>query len=472
MVTRKVRLVMILTLVFLMVTVSFSKTYKIRLLMQDFSPYNEMVVKYASILEEEFQKATGIRIKLDLVPVPSGNYSEKVKLLLASGDIPDIIWFRDNTDLIYSRQGLLEDLRPYVENSKVFQEKMPAWNKERLESYPHLIAIRPLKARIAVVKKEWLDELGIVIPEDRPLGVYEYYDMLKKFTKKADYGMTAAGNLSELDWIFSAAFGVNKMWIKDADGNYVFSKVTPMEKDKLAFYRRLYQDGLLDKEFLTTNWQLKEDKFYSGKVGMIVGTAGIVTDLYQERMKTRGDGSTLIPLIPPIGASGKAGFTAINLSKEPRGFAITTTSKVKDIAFKFLEFMASDRGQYLDRLGIEGIHYVVENGKIVKTGKEWWPWFFEVPSWKSPIPVYGEAGEKAMEIVYKYYEADNYFPMPEEYATKWDEMNNLYKQYSVKIVTGEYSLDKFDEFVEKWCKAGGDLYTKLANEYFKNKEGH
>jgi len=45
-------------------------------------------------------------------------------------------------------------------------------------------------------------------------------------------------------------------------------------------------------------------------------------------------------------------------------------------------------------------------------------------------------------------------------------MVNLYKEYSVKIVTGEYSVDKFDEFVTKRYKAGGKIYTQLANEHF------
>jgi len=57
--------------------------------------------------------------------------------------------------------------------------------------------------------------------------------------------------------------------------------------------------------------------------------------------------------------------------------------------------------------------------------------------------------------------------MPAKYSTSWDEMNNLYKEYSIKIVTGEYAIEKFDEFVTKWRKAGGDTYIKLANEFFK-----
>ncbi len=83
--------------------------------------------------------------------------------------------------------------------------------------------------------------------------------------------------------------------------------------------------------------------------------------------------------------------------------------------------------------------------------------------------MYGKPAQASIAIVNDMFEADNYFLMPQEYATKWDEMNNLQKEYSMKIVLGEFNIDKFDEMVEKWYKAGGTLYTELANEYLNNK---
>jgi len=471
---KNVRKCMLVVLLVFTTVLSFGKVQKIRLVMQDYTPHNPVIVKHSEILEKEFYKATGIEIDLELVPVPRETYSQNLNLLIMSGDIPDIIWFRDDGDLLWAEQSLLTDLRPYVEKSEILQESMNSWNKERLENYPYILAIYPLNLKIGVTKMEWLEDLNIEIPENRPMTIDEYYEMLKKFTEKGQYGITVAGNpggLTELDWIFSSAFGTEKMWVKDENGNYVFSHVTPMRKEQLAFYRKIYQEKILDPEFLTTNWQAKEDKFYSGRVGMIVGTSGVVIDLYADRTKKIGDGTTVIPLVPPSGPYGDAGFLAVNLYKEPRGFAIPVTSKVKDTAFKFLEFMASEQGQFLDWFGVEGIHYVKENGKIVKTQEEWWPFFFESTNWQSPIPLLGDAGKKSLEICNEYYVGDNYFPMPQEYATLWDAMNSIEREYSSKIVMGQFDIDKFDEFVEKWYKAGGETYTKLANEYFRSRGG-
>lgn len=452
---------------------SFGKAQKIRLVMQDFTADNPIIAEFTEILESEFHEWSGIEIDLEPISVPRETYSQNLNLLIMGGDIPDIIWFRDDGDLIWASQGLLMDLRPFVENSDVFQKNMNPWNMQRLENYPYILAIFPLNLKIGVTKLEWLEELNIVVPEDRPMTIDEYYLMLKKFTQKGKYGITVAGSpggLTELDWIFSSAFGIEKQWIKNDNGDYVYSHVTPKRKEQLVFYRKLYQEGILDPEFLTTNWQRKEDKFYSGEVGMIVGTSGIVIDLYADRMKKIGDGTTVIPLVPPSGPYGDAGFLAVNLYKEPRGFAIPVTSKVSDTAFKFLEFMASDEGQFLDWFGVEGIHYIKKNDQIEKTQEEWWPFFFEGTKWESPVPLLGNAGAKSLEICEKYYTGDNYFPMPQEYATLWDAMNVLEREYSAKIVTGQFELDKFDEFVEKWYEAGGETYTQLANEYFKSRE--
>lgn len=460
--------VVVLCLLLFISAFAFAKTVTLTLLQQDVSPHNPEDVDLLAYLTKGFKEETGIDLKIDIVPIPAGNYSEKVNLLLAGGTYPDIIWWRDDADLPYVDQGLLLDLSAWVNQSAILQKQMPSWNKTRFQNYPYLIGISPLQTNIAVTRKEWLEESGI-----NPVTVEDYYNLLKFYKQKTGkYGITITGNLVRLNWIFDAAFGVNQMWIKDANGKWVYSKVTSGEKEKLAFYAKLFKEGLLDAEFITVAWQAMEDKFYTGQVGMLVATAGIVQDLYQTRFWDRGIQTELVPLYPPLGPSGKANFTAINLSKEPRGFSITVTCKEPEVAFKFLEFMASDRGQYLDRLGIPGREYNIVDGKIVRTdrGLGWWPRFFEVPTWEAPITMYGKPAKASLDIVHKVFEADNYFLMPQQYATQRDEMNNIYKEYSIKIVTNQIPIEKFDEMVQKWYKAGGELYTTLATEFFSKKK--
>ena len=44
----------------------------------------------------------------------------------------------------------------------------------------------------------------------------------------------------------------------------------------------------------------------------------------------------------------------------------------------------------------------------------------------------------------------------------------LYVEYASKIIAGEYSIDKFDEFVEKWYASGGEEVTRKAREWYES----
>ncbi|RKX92849.1 MAG: sugar ABC transporter substrate-binding protein, partial [Spirochaetes bacterium] len=247
--------------------------------------------------------------------------------------------------------------------------------------------------------------------------------------------------------------------------SYVYKKVSDAEKEKLAFYQKLYKEGLFDKDYITTKWDTMEDKLYTNKVALVFGTSGVVCDIYDTKLK-KNQGVGLVALPP---AKGVGQGYAVSTAKETRGWAISAQSKNPDLVFKLLEFMATDEGQLLDRYGIEGIHYTVDNGKYAFTDKksEWWPRFNEVMSYKGPLPVLGPVGAKSWDFLDKYVVGDPDFPIPADLAPTWDALTNLYKEYSFKIITGEYTIDKFDEFVKKWYDMGGDKITDYAQTKLK-----
>lgn len=166
-----------------------------------------------------------------------------------------------------------------------------------------------------------------------------------------------------------------------------------------------------------------ENKFYTGAVAGVFGTAGIVLDIYENKL-IENQSVGLVPLPP---ARGVGQGYPVSSAKETRGWAISATSENPDLVFELLEFLATDEGQHIDRYGLEGTHYNVVNGEVVFTDEKanWWPRFHEVMS--------------------------------------WDALENLYKEYSFKIISGEYEIDKFDDFVAEWYRLGGDDITEYAN---------
>lgn len=445
----------------------------ITLVEKNFTPSNPDDLEYIRKVNQELLK-NGIKAEIELVELPKGDYLEQLDILIKNGSIPDIMWFRDRADIEYKEQGLLLDLTTYVNNSDTFLQVMEPYNRSRIESYPYLLRIRYNTPKLAVVRKDWLEKLNLNIPET----VEDYYTVLKAIAEsdfdengqKDTYGITVTGDTSRLDEIFNSAFSMPTTWIKNENNEYIYAKVSKFEKEKLAFYRRLLEENILDKEYAMTRWDSMEEKLYTGKVGMVIGSAGKVIEIYNNKLKAMGVNTDLIPLNPPKSDMG-IGFAPINVSREEMGFAISANSPNKEIAFQVLEFMASYEGQYLDRLGFEGRDYEIDiDGDITRTEKaeEWYARFFDVPSWESPTPLYSELGQQSLDITSKYYIEDIVFDIPKEYEVKWEEMDNLYREYSYKIINGEYDINKFDEFVDKWYEMGGNEVTKLARKELKN----
>lgn len=428
-------------------------------------------------LIEKGMAAAGTPVDIELVKVPAGNYAEKISLMIMSGDIPDLIYFQGGDERI-AMQDLLVDLRPYIAKSKYLKGVMDPHMVLRVENYPYLVWIAPPRVRAPVMRKDWFDSLPSAKAVAAKPTVDSYYALFKDLVEKkgAKYAVSITGatnGVEELDCLFDAAFGITSTWMKGADGQWVYARVTPSEKSKLEFYAKLYKEGLLDPEYLTKKWDTKEQVFYESKAGLVVGVAPSSLDVYANKMlKTQN--TTIVPLPPPAGkAQGLSPF--VDVTKETRGFAIPVTSKVKDAAFAMLDFMWSPAGLKIAKLGLPGVHYVEEPNRIVLTEKfpEWvMGWFGDSLNGfatDKPLsrPLMTEAAVESGKLATKYMMPDKNFLVPEQYVTNWDAMNNLYKEYAADIVTGKKPVSAFDEFVQKWYKAGGTELTKYAQTKLK-----
>ena len=52
-------------------------------------------------------------------------------------------------------------------------------------------------------------------------------------------------------------------------------------------------------------------------------------------------------------------------------------------------------------------------------------------------------------------------------GTRWSSLEKMEMETVLKIITGEYTIDQFDSFVEKWTQAGGETITQEVNEAIK-----
>jgi putative aldouronate transport system substrate-binding protein len=447
----------------------------IRLVKKDDGPSNPAAVKYYDNLEKALKADENLDVDIELVEVPQGNYSEKLNLLLYSGDIPDLIYFQGGDQQI-AEQDLLEDLTPYIKDSKYLKDLLQPYNEKRLENYPYLLWVKPLDSKTPVIRADWFNQVPSAqefIANPTTDNYYKFFKELLAVPNGPKNGVSVAGDITELDYMFEMAFGLNQTWLKKDDGTYEYSKVSNKEKEKLAFYNQLYKDGILDPQYLTKQWDTKEKAFYDGETGVIVGTNGKVVDLYNGKMKQLNGDSAELVVLPP--AKGEfQGFAPTDITKESRGMAISSQSENKEIAFKILDYLASPKGQMFDRLGFEGEHYNIVDNQIELTDKyysEWYAGYWEATDLKTeqPLktPLLSEPAVKSQELAKEFYSEDNNFMIPEEHVSKWDAMENLYKEYATDIITGKRPIDDFDTFVKEWEKAGGKELTEYANKTIK-----
>jgi putative aldouronate transport system substrate-binding protein len=445
---------------------------KVTYLCKDVVPTEENVIKLISQIEAGMA-AEGNYIDLEVLEAPAGKYADVVPIAFRTGQLsPDIIYFQGG-DLAISQEGMLEDLTNYINNSTNVKAIMQSHNTEAVKNYPYLLWLAPARVQIPVMRTDWFNSLEsskALLENPSP---DNYYAMFKEMKDKkiTEYPITTDGTILKLDSVFNHAFGVTSTILK-VDGKYVYAKATQFEKDKLAFYAKLYKDGLLDKEYVTKQWDTMEQMFYEGKAGFVSGTAGDVVNVYNNKMiQTNGKAAELTVLPAAKGIS--QGYQSIDVTKESRGFAISADSKVKDAAWAVLEYMAGTDGRKLDKLGLKEIHYTEADGKITLTDKfpEWWSKFWPTMNGLDTSKVNGEVltapAIASLESATKYYHSDINVVLPSDLIPLKDAMDKLYTEYSTDIIRGVKSIDSFDEFVTKWNAAGGDEISAYLAEQLK-----
>jgi putative aldouronate transport system substrate-binding protein len=408
----------------------------------------------------------GTEVDIQIVDLPSSGYPDALGVMLLSGDIPDLIYFQGG-DAKMVEQGILEDWRPWIEQTEFLKEGLYEHNLARLENYPYLLYPYPVRIPQPVIRKEWLEQSGLEAPQTVD-------DYVALFTAIRDgdfdgngqddsYGITTADNTNELDAIFNQAFGVTSTWMKNEAGEWVHSRVTPQERDKIAFYASLREDGLYDPEYITTKWDIKEDKFYTGRAGVILGSSMEVIDIYGGKLRQVEPDAELVLLAPPEGPAGR-GLAAVDVSKESRGFAMSVLSENKEAVVAILDFLASPEGQMMDRMGFEGEHYTRSGDTIEVTDKisTWYARFMATSNWDAPVVWQSDAAVASLDQLAEFYAPDNAFVFPAEYAADLDATENVYRSWVYKFISGEAAMDQWDQYVAEWEAAGGARLNEYA----------
>lgn len=310
-------------------------------------------------------------VKVNWVPVPRTESVAKINALFASGEAPDLVWefgknFMDN--LI--QQGVVQPVGDYVEQ---YSTDYKAYLEEHPELSPYITSstdgqmygMTSARTPLSVanhgmwIRKDWLDNLGMEVPttmdelhevalrfvtddpdqngQDDTFGIafnYNFYTIMKTMYGQPDNNMQVVDGKLE-DWVGTQAY-----------------------KDCFSMLKQMYEEGIIDPEFVTdTNYEKQRQNLVTGKAGIYM--AGWDCQAEWKELKQNVPEAELIPLEPVETAYGKFGL----YQEPPANFMICMNKDAEDpqACMEFLDWMITD-GWFTLKYGIEGEHYELVEG--------------------------------------------------------------------------------------------------------------
>lgn len=312
---------------------------------------------------QALNKKFNVDIKMQWVP--AANYKEKLNVLAASNDFPDIFLVLNPEFNKWKKQGLFLDLQPmlnqYPNLAQIPKEPLYALNpKGKLLGLPYYITEN---RDTLSVREDWLKKLGLSAPKT----IDEFYEVAKAFALKDPDGNgkqdttgfslyydTTNNSIRDVEFIM-AGFGLYNQWA-DVNGKLVPYQTQVTEwKNFLTFMNKAYSEGVLDKDFAVNKIRSTVDKFESNKVGFAYLNPNDWKNHQASITKLVPD-AVVKPLDPPKGPTGKTGTANLDiLDKNVINSKIDP--KKQQRILKILDYFLSPEGSDFIKNGIEGVHY-------------------------------------------------------------------------------------------------------------------
>ncbi len=441
---------------------------------------------------------------LDLQLIPHENYAQSITLMFASGEMPNLLQTKGiNTPEVAPAvdSGNLMPLNELIDKyGPNLKKNVPqeSWDSAAVSKDGKIYGIpqeNPIRnGTVTYIRQDWLDKLNLKAPKT----VDEYIAVLKAFKEKDPNGngkadevpFTARAKFSFGNAFFGAYDVLPAGW-KFQNDQLVPNFIRPEMVDALKTYTKLYEEKLLDNEFLVQQGKDWDAKIKGAAVAGMWSHAATYPDKWESDVKA-GDPTAKVAVIPsPVGPSGKpGGADFIGSSVSDYVWVIPKNTKNAIEVIKFLDWYYSpnkDKDTFL-LYGIEGTNHTVENGKIKynfpknadETGAEFMyqGWLaFTGPKKYLTDEEYIKAKPGGDKIVasLKIAAAEGAkndglgMPsMPTLQARPELKFDGLWLEYASKVITGKESVDKFNDFVADWKKRGGDQLIKEATEWYKS----
>lgn len=465
------------------------------------SSYNEIP------LFEEYEKRTNIK------PVFQHVTTEKMNLLLASNNLPDIFintWSDGQEKKAYNDGQILrlDDLMgKYAPNYVNILKQDPELHAQAVDADGFLYSFQFLRndpeLRVFsgfMIRQDWLDKLNLKMPTN----VDELYSVLKTI-KNSD--MNGNGVADEVPFIMengnalplvSSWRGISTFYIDD-NNTLQSGWLQPEYKEMLQYLNKLYNEGLLDPDYAITERNQFDTKISNGQAAMWYGLAGGGLARISTLMQPL-DPEFKISALPWLAMSnGKKYSTNLEYATPLSGrFGLSVTNNCKNpvAAVKFADYAYSEEGGTLLSFGVENESYTMVNGTPTYTdlitntpGKSMsemlaqytvataYPMVqsmdyfdqFMLPAQKAAINVWKDCDTTRTVPVLKFNDEELNTAI-----TTFNEVDSYNNEMINKFITGRESFDNYDNYQKTLKSMGLEDVVKVRQaayeRYLKNVE--
>lgn len=328
---------------------------------------------------DDIQAATGVRMTFHEVSMTGA--SEQFNLMVVSGDLTDII---QPTDYYIGGLSAALDEEVIIDLTDIIEENAPIYydllmnhtNQTTIETVlvngRHL-SMNTIKDEAVsdmglIARGDWLEELGLELPETLEEFTDMLYAMKNKYNPKQTLYVNSDAEIANTPAIFGTnLFKVGNNTSVSAyvdDGVIKSGLVDDRFREYLEWFHQLYEDGIIYSDFytnasteseawglITSNntgvWRLGADTI--AKVAGYEEIAGAYGQALPKMVKEEGDKYLMA--------------SAVALS-DNKGFSLTSCCEEPELALQFFDWFFTEEGILLANYGIEGETFEYdENGK-------------------------------------------------------------------------------------------------------------
>ncbi|MEC0093272.1 extracellular solute-binding protein [Paenibacillus macquariensis] len=308
--------------------------------------------------------------KVTITEIPNGgNAVQKLNTMIASGELPDVIWGERGPDVERLREaGMLVPLDDYIEKYPNLKKWLDPLALNMLRSpdgkiyqFPNWYTNRPNGNAGWVVNKKIYAELGSPKLETTD-DLYSYLKLVKeKFPDVVPFESDLAKEGQGIDQIFSAFKEDNLSFTRYfavPEGD----KMTSIYKDQgfresVVYAAKLFREKLMTQDAMTQTRDQVQEKLNNGKVAVYASTNPTTFAMEANSALAKVDPDAGYFMVMPIhkegldvnkifpGTYNKLGWNAA---------VITTSAKDPEAVFAFLDYWTGNEGMTLQMWGLEG----------------------------------------------------------------------------------------------------------------------